>query len=100
MSDNTENREIVRTIIMLAQNLGMSVVAEGVETTAQLEQLVELKCESGQGYLFSAAVDAEAAARLIEHPPVWQAASMYYKNSEPEKAEVGQPVLKEFRYLA
>jgi len=100
LSDNTENREIVRTIIMLAQNLGMSVVAEGVETTAQLEQLVELKCESGQGYLFSAAVDADAAARLIEHPPVWQAASMYYKNSGPEESEVGQPVLKEFRYLA
>jgi EAL domain-containing protein (putative c-di-GMP-specific phosphodiesterase class I) len=100
LSDNSENREIVRTIIMLAQNLGMDVVAEGVETTSQLEQLVDLKCESGQGYLFSAAVDAEAAARLIEHPPVWQAASMYYKTPAPEETEGGQPILKEFRYLA
>jgi EAL domain-containing protein (putative c-di-GMP-specific phosphodiesterase class I) len=100
LADNSENREIVRTIIMLAQNLGMNVVAEGVETTAQLEQLVDLKCESGQGYLFSPAVDAEAAARLIAHPPVWQAASMCYKSSTQEKSEIAQPVLKEFRYLA
>jgi diguanylate cyclase (GGDEF)-like protein/PAS domain S-box-containing protein len=102
LSDNSENREIVRTIIMLAQNLGMNVVAEGVETTAQLEQLVDLKCESGQGYLFSAAVDAEAAARLIAHPPVWQAASLCYKTAAAaqENPDNAQPVLKEFRYLA
>jgi len=100
LSDNSENREIVRTIIMLAQNLGMNVVAEGVETTAQLEQLIDLKCESGQGYLFSAAVDAEAAARLIAQPPVWQAASTCYKARAEDNTEGVQPVLKEFRYLA
>ncbi len=48
-----EKLELVRTIITLAWNLGMDVVAEGVETTKQLAQLKMLKCEYGQGYLFS-----------------------------------------------
>ena len=46
---------IVRTIIMLAHDLGMRVVAEGVETAEQLGYLQSLGCEFGQGYLFSAA---------------------------------------------
>ncbi len=53
MVDNEENTEIVRTIVMLAQNLGMDVIAEGVETTDQLALLRELGCENGQGFLFS-----------------------------------------------
>jgi len=47
------NTEIIQTIIMLARNMGLSVVAEGVETEMQLEQLKKLDCESAQGYLFS-----------------------------------------------
>jgi EAL domain-containing protein (putative c-di-GMP-specific phosphodiesterase class I) len=48
--------------VMLAGNLGMQVIAEGVETADQLEQLKLLKCQYGQGYLFSkplAAPDAD-----------------------------------------
>jgi diguanylate cyclase (GGDEF)-like protein/PAS domain S-box-containing protein len=48
-----EKLELVRTIITLAWNLGMDVIAEGVETTKQLAQLKALKCEYAQGYLFS-----------------------------------------------
>jgi diguanylate cyclase (GGDEF)-like protein/PAS domain S-box-containing protein len=62
MVDNSENIEIVRTIVMLAQNLGMDVVAEGVETKDQLALLRKLGCENGQGYYFSrpsTPVDAE-----------------------------------------
>ncbi|HWS54554.1 MAG TPA: EAL domain-containing protein, partial [Pyrinomonadaceae bacterium] len=62
MVDNGENIEIVRTIVMLAQILGMDVVAEGVETKEQLALLRKLGCENGQGYYFSrpsTAVDAE-----------------------------------------
>jgi len=47
------NDEIVRAIVTLARNLGLSVVAEGVETEAQVELLRNLECESGQGFLFS-----------------------------------------------
>jgi diguanylate cyclase (GGDEF)-like protein len=53
MMENEENLAIVRTIVALAQNLGMDVVAEGVETEDQLRLLRKLECENGQGYLFS-----------------------------------------------
>lgn len=53
MMENEENLAIVRTIVALAQNLGMDVVAEGVETEDQLRLLKKLECENGQGYLFS-----------------------------------------------
>ncbi|HEX8144889.1 MAG TPA: EAL domain-containing protein [Pyrinomonadaceae bacterium] len=65
MIDNNENKEIVRTIVMLAQNLGMDVVAEGVETKAQLEELRRLQCENGQGYLFSKPMVMKAAEKII-----------------------------------
>ena len=48
-----ENSEIARTIITLARNLGMKVVAEGIETDLQLNQLKSLGCDWGQGYLLS-----------------------------------------------
>jgi diguanylate cyclase (GGDEF)-like protein/PAS domain S-box-containing protein len=53
MMENEENLAIVRTIVALAQNLGMDVVAEGVETEDQLNLLKKLECENGQGFLFS-----------------------------------------------
>ena len=53
MMENEENLAIVRTIVALAQNLGMDVVAEGVETEDQLSLLRKLECENGQGFLFS-----------------------------------------------
>ncbi len=65
MSGNNENTEIVRTIVMLAQNLGMDIVAEGVETQEQLAQLQSFNCEYGQGYLFSRPTNAETAATLL-----------------------------------
>ncbi len=65
MTDNNENLEIVRTIITLAQTLGMDVVAEGVETKEQLTMLRDLGCENGQGYFFSKPVDAKGAEKII-----------------------------------
>lgn len=66
MGQNGENSEIVRTINTLASNLGMEVVAEGVESPAQLAQLKALQCNYGQGYLFSTPLDAERAASYIQ----------------------------------
>ncbi len=60
-----ENAQIVSTIIVLARTLGMGVVAEGVETEQQLFQLLKFGCDYAQGHLFSAAVNAEAAACLF-----------------------------------
>ena len=60
-----ENLEIVRTIIGLAHNLGLSVVAEGIENERQRDILAALDCEYGQGYLFSKPLEeADAEARL------------------------------------
>jgi diguanylate cyclase (GGDEF)-like protein len=57
MNAADENLQIVKTIITLAGNLGMQVVAEGVETEEQLEQLRSLKCQYGQGFYFSKPLD-------------------------------------------
>ncbi|MBD2040807.1 EAL domain-containing protein [Microcoleus sp. FACHB-672] len=68
MCDKAENSEIVRAIVMLANNLGMQVVAEGIETPAQLQLLSGLQCEYGQGYYFSKPMDSETAGALISAP--------------------------------
>ncbi|HEX8473336.1 MAG TPA: EAL domain-containing protein [Pyrinomonadaceae bacterium] len=65
MVDNSENIEIVRTIVMLAQILGMDVVAEGVETKEQLALLRKLGCENGQGYFFSKPTGVGGAEKII-----------------------------------
>jgi len=65
------NSEIVETIVTLAHKLGVDVTAEGVETTEQLAQLRELRCEYGQGYFFSEPLDTEAAEALIAALPQW-----------------------------
>ena len=57
--------EIVKAIVSLAQNLGMGVTAEGVETVAQAEALRDLHCTSAQGFLFSRPLPADEAERLI-----------------------------------
>ena len=61
----SQNLEIVRTIVMLAHNLGMDVIAEGVETQDQAQQLRRLGCEFAQGFLYSRPVEATAAMALL-----------------------------------
>jgi diguanylate cyclase (GGDEF)-like protein/PAS domain S-box-containing protein len=63
--DAGRNVSIVRTVVSLANSLGLGVVAEGVETEQQRALLEELGCPLAQGYLFSPAVDREAALRLV-----------------------------------
>lgn len=53
IDDEGGNDEIVRAIVTLARNLGLKVIAEGIETEAQLEKLKLLECEGGQGYYFA-----------------------------------------------
>jgi diguanylate cyclase (GGDEF)-like protein len=72
IGEAAENIEIVRTVISLAENMGMEVVAEGVETLSQLTQLRKLKCQYGQGYLFSRPVDADSVSAWITKKPDWQ----------------------------
>jgi diguanylate cyclase (GGDEF)-like protein len=60
-----EKLEILQSVVHLAWNLGLEVVAEGVETEKNYAQLKALRCESGQGYLFSRPLDVCAAEALI-----------------------------------
>ncbi len=59
IKSNGGNMEIVRTIVTLARNLGMKVIAEGVETRAQFDELKKLNCEGAQGYFFAAPMSFE-----------------------------------------
>lgn len=65
MEEDTETREIVRAIVMLAHSLGLEVVAEGIEKDDEITTLKRLGCEWGQGYLFSKPAEAAAMERLL-----------------------------------
>ena len=67
----SEGGVIVQTIVALGRMLGMNVVAEGVETPAQLERLREMHCPHAQGFWFSKPVDRASAQSLLLHAPVW-----------------------------
>jgi EAL domain-containing protein (putative c-di-GMP-specific phosphodiesterase class I) len=69
IGDDPKGSVMVRAIIVLALNLGMDVVAEGVETHDQLLELQKLGCDRAQGYYFSRPIEAEAADRLIASQP-------------------------------
>ena len=69
LEDDVRGFEMVQAIVTLAHNLGMDVVAEGVETSAQAEQLLALGCEYAQGFYFSKAVEAAEAACFIASQP-------------------------------
>jgi diguanylate cyclase (GGDEF)-like protein/PAS domain S-box-containing protein len=70
MGVDHRHREILRTIVALATNLGMDVVAEGIETAEQLAHLRALPCEQGQGFLFAAASAADETTDLISRGPL------------------------------
>ncbi len=66
LQDEKESLEIVRAIVTLAHNLGLDVIAEGIEAGHHRALLKLLKCECGQGYFYSKAVDSEQAGKLID----------------------------------
>ncbi len=75
MADDAQDAKIVRSTIDLAHNLGLSVVAEGVETQAIMDRLRELQCDEAQGYHMSRPVPAAelpafAARWARRHAPV------------------------------
>ena len=62
---DNEDTAIIRAVVTLARSLGITVTAEGVETTEQLSQLRELSCEQGQGYYFARPVSADRLPELL-----------------------------------
>ena len=65
MQDSRENEEIIRSIVAVAQSLGLEIVAEGIELGEQLDHLKLLKCTYGQGRLLSDGVEKELAHAMV-----------------------------------
>jgi len=68
MNEDKERLQIVETIMTLARNLGIEVVAEGTETEMQVDHLRNLGCDFGQGFFFSRALEAETITDLLYVP--------------------------------
>jgi len=86
MDADLKSKAIVRTILMLGQNLGIEIVAEGVENLSQLYQLRRLGCNLGQGYAFSKPLSSVFTEKLLE-------ASL--DHDAPDELEFRFPELKE-----
>ncbi len=71
MDAELQNLEITKAIISMADSLEIDVIAEGIETAAQLALLRDLKCKYGQGYFFSKPVDSSQATKLIAAAKRW-----------------------------
>jgi EAL domain-containing protein (putative c-di-GMP-specific phosphodiesterase class I) len=65
IDEENSGTEIVQAIILLARELGMGTVAEGIETAAQFEWLRDANCQFGQGFLMYRPLDKDTAGELL-----------------------------------
>jgi EAL domain-containing protein (putative c-di-GMP-specific phosphodiesterase class I) len=63
---DTNDLAIATAIVALGHSLGLTVIAEGIETQAQAESLLNLGCDLGQGYLYARPMPAEKVAQYLE----------------------------------
>lgn len=68
MVEDESQLQIVRSIVNLTHRLGLGVIAEGVETDVQLDQLRQMECEFGQGFLISKPLEVTEAEELLREP--------------------------------
>jgi hypothetical protein len=78
---------IVTSIVAMARELGLSVIAEGVESEAQRDALRALNCEAVQGYFYAAPLEAEAAGRYLQTGPVPASIGNDGSNESPDERE-------------
>jgi diguanylate cyclase (GGDEF)-like protein len=74
LSSHLPTRDIIRTILALCQNLGLTCIVEGMETPAEVEILRALGCTTMQGYFFARPAPAEDVARFFQKPQTASAA--------------------------
>lgn len=74
LGDNGNSSDIVQTVVILAHDLGMETVAEGVETIGQMDRLKALGCEYGQGYYVS---------KPLETKHIWELLHEIQKGKQP-----------------
>ena len=84
LDDPARGSGVVRAIIEIARALGMTTIAEGIETPTQLERLRELGCPLAQGFLFARPLEAAAMAELVARPvgPIWSVTSGNRRSSQ------------------
>ena len=73
MADDENDAVIVRSTIDLAHNLGLEVVAEGIECERHIDLLAELNCDVGQGYFVSHPLPSPELAKWMQESP-WRPA--------------------------
>ncbi len=83
IGEQGENAEIVATIIALAQNLKLNIIAEGIESTSQLNHLKALGCQLGQGYFFATPMMAKHLPSFSSNPANSSKSSQLYSEHEP-----------------
>ncbi|MBE9033858.1 two-component system response regulator [aff. Roholtiella sp. LEGE 12411] len=71
MQENQENMGLVPAMIGIADSMGLTAIAEGVETKEQLAQLRSLNCNFAQGYLFSRPLEQQLVLNLLIAAPQW-----------------------------
>jgi diguanylate cyclase (GGDEF)-like protein len=71
MDTDDAHLRLVRTILTLAEIVGVRAEAEGISSSEQLRELRALNCEQGQGYLFSAPITLEAVDEVLTANPAW-----------------------------
>src|SRR5207247_1310355 len=72
LEDRANERTVARAILELGHNLGLRVVGEGIERRGQLEHLLDLRCDLGQGFHFARPVDPPDFESLMDGVPSWQ----------------------------
>ena len=70
MTERPESEVIIRSIVALAHNLGLRVIAEGIDDVAQIARLRDLGCEYGQGFYFARPMPQDEAELLLARGPV------------------------------
>jgi EAL domain-containing protein (putative c-di-GMP-specific phosphodiesterase class I) len=86
LAQDMASHAIVVAVVELAHKLGMTVVAEGVETAEQYQQLVELGCDACQGFYFAHPIPANDVATLVQHRLAGETVHL------PNLATVGPPL--------
>ena len=66
LPDSNRGADLIQAIIVMASNLGMETIAEGIETRDQLEMLRQMRCGYGQGYYLSRPLDREQAEVTLQ----------------------------------
>jgi EAL domain-containing protein (putative c-di-GMP-specific phosphodiesterase class I) len=94
VGENGENSEILQTIISLAKNLKMRVIAEGVETTSQLAVLRNLGCDYAQGFLLAKPKGREETENLLYKRHNWlpEEVSEEFERGESPVSDENLPV--------